>query len=776
MSKIELPTITSGYNLSAINNNFQKIEDTLNNEVLYRKGYLGEPNEMQTNLDMNGNKILNVVTGTSPSDLATRGYVDEEIAEERVYVDQQLDLVNSELGTKYDKTGGPVFGDINLNGHKLIGASEVQTSKTSTSILEINGVPVIPGNSVIDPYNGTREALRRSYAEAGYNLVDGSFEAGGTLVNANDVLLYEANGEAYSYLGIIPSGGYDVAPTTNPVGDADWKPVTDQLLRDELAAPGGVGLVGGAASSTDLAATNGNVAALNALVESRNYAKYTKAAELAKQLSDGGSFIVDCHGDSTMWGATPGNLSVQNPFNPPSVFKTTIKNLYGVTLVVNNLAISGTTMEQMLDGTDGSGSTFASKVASTAATLIYCNHCINDSQLDNDIHQYRLNVIEFVRLCRLYSKVPVLVTPNTNPAVTTDTIITEQKSKRLRNYVNVMRQVSHDLDVDLVDNFYYYEQTSRMVSPVTLVPDGAHPSAEGYKMSGRNMAIPLVSAHTLRKAWDKAGLANSTYFDNITSSRQYQTSGTPFNRFDGNLSGVRSAALTGINLAIILDNPTDDTVLAAYGLQWGSGTISSLHENGITSESEFGGDMNQYNNVSSIDWDACYIPERCKLYAGLHVVGILTSTAIDFASGDGFSLSGFGLVPRTDNGSGMSAANEIRNYSVVCTNSELSFDLALFASGTQFTLKGCSNDSTVINIDWAGPGGALTLTTSLGGSFVIASGVDAAVYHSRLVFNSDKSISVYVGSVSITVAAGPSPWPNMYVSTPGQSYNVRYKG
>ena len=44
----------------------------------------------------------------------------------------------------------------------------------------------------------TREALRRSYAEVGRNLVDGSFEAGGTLVNANDVLLQERTGKAFS--------------------------------------------------------------------------------------------------------------------------------------------------------------------------------------------------------------------------------------------------------------------------------------------------------------------------------------------------------------------------------------------------------------------------------------------------------------------------------------------------------------------------------------------------------------------------------------------------
>lgn len=55
-----------------------------------------------------------------------------------------------------------------------------------------------------------RESLRRSYAEAGYTLVAGSFEAGGTLVNANDVLLQERTGKAFSG----PAGA--VAAGTNP--------------------------------------------------------------------------------------------------------------------------------------------------------------------------------------------------------------------------------------------------------------------------------------------------------------------------------------------------------------------------------------------------------------------------------------------------------------------------------------------------------------------------------------------------------------------------------
>lgn len=636
-------------------------------------------------------------------------------------------------------------------------------------------------NTFTDRFGVNRKTIDGAIRSIGIPII-GNFTTGCTVTDSNQGV-QEVGGSVYRWKGSLPKL---VPPSSTPSGtggispSGDWVDVGDasaySRVLDDLAGPSGVELVGGAAKQEDLAETNSNASDLNTLVESRNYAKYVKAAELAKLLEDGIAFTIDAHGDSTMKGVTSGNISVQNPFNPPAVLKETLNNLYGLLLTVNNLGISGTTMAQMLAGTDGSGSTFADKMGSTAAKLIYCNHCINDSQLDNDIHQYRLNVIEFVRICRLNDKVPVLVTPNTNPAVTTDAIITEQKSKRLRNYVNVMRQVAHDLDVDLVDNFYYYEQTSRMVSPVTLVPDGAHPSTEGYKMSGRNMAIPLVSAHTLSKAWDKAGLANSTYLDNITSSRLYQNSGAPFNRFDGNLSGVRQASLTGINLALILDCPTDDTVLAAYGLQWGSGTISHLHNNGKTADVLFGGDMNQYNNVSATDWDACYIPERCKLYAGLHVVGILTSTAIDSASGEGFSLSGFGLVPRVESGAGVGNASVIRNFNPVCTNSEVSFDLALFAAGVRFTLKGCSNDSTIINLGWAGPGGALTLTTSLGGSFTVAGSVDPGLYRSVLKFNSDKSISVTVGDVVITVPPGASPWPNMYVSTPGQSYNVRYKG
>lgn len=82
-----------------------------------------------------------------------------------------------------------------------------------------NGVfpKVITANSQPEPKNETgwspvnirtgvveREALRRTYLEAGLNLVPGSFGVGGVLASVSDTLLDEATGKVYSWNGSFP--------------------------------------------------------------------------------------------------------------------------------------------------------------------------------------------------------------------------------------------------------------------------------------------------------------------------------------------------------------------------------------------------------------------------------------------------------------------------------------------------------------------------------------------------------------------------------------------
>lgn len=474
-------------------------------------------------------------------------------------------------------------------------------------------------------------------------------------------------------------------------------------------------------------------------------------------------------------GATTNNVAVQDPNNPPATLKNTLNNLYGLSLTVNNKGISGSTMSQMLDGTDGSGSTFEAKMSSSTASVIYCNHCINDSQLNNDIHQYRLNVSEFVRICRKYNKTPILITPNINPATSLDAsaaIIGETKSKRLEKYVHVMKEVAEVLSVDLVDNYYYFQKTTRMVAPIDLVPDGAHPASDAYSMYGRNMAIPMVNAKPLIKAWDKQGLANGTYFDNIGATKQYRTDYSPFKRFGGALIGTRRAGSSGVNMAVLLDAPTDDTVVAMYGPQWNSGTLSTFTDNGI-STNQFGGVAEQGNlNMATMEWEGIILPSRCQLYAGLHVLGIITNTSSG-GTGTDFGICGFGLIPRIES----NASNDINgktsfNYVPFMRNMELSLTLNLFSTGIPLRIRAATDGTDLLSINYTS-GGALTVTRGSDAPVTLGASVVVGAYSCRIRYNSDKSISVAVGSVSATLPAGTAPLQNMYVHGVGQTYVIR---
>ncbi len=77
------------------------------------------------------------------------------------------------------------------------------------------------------------ESLHRSYADAGLNLVGGSFEDGGTLTSETDVLLHKPTGVAYSWGGTFPKS---VAANTDPTSTGSgYKPRNGALLRDQLA-------------------------------------------------------------------------------------------------------------------------------------------------------------------------------------------------------------------------------------------------------------------------------------------------------------------------------------------------------------------------------------------------------------------------------------------------------------------------------------------------------------------------------------------------------------
>lgn len=151
------------------------------------------------------------------------------------------------------------------------------------------------------------KTLSGAVRSVGFSAGSGDFTTGFTVMpGERNIAWYDqVSKNWYSYLGAIPSGGYIVLPGTNPVGSSLWKPVTDNLLREELADTDGVSLVGGAVSEKEFNASSVELLHVSSttpsdgmkVVVSRHHGnnfgggKYIFRSELPKSLHDGGRYI-----------------------------------------------------------------------------------------------------------------------------------------------------------------------------------------------------------------------------------------------------------------------------------------------------------------------------------------------------------------------------------------------------------------------------------------------------------------------------------------------------
>jgi len=95
MAKIDLNTVSSGYlSQAALNANFTAIENEFQNKVLYRDNPSGEPNSMQSNLDMNGYYVLNA-GNTSLADADNIAYTPNGTGAETRTISEKLNDVVS---------------------------------------------------------------------------------------------------------------------------------------------------------------------------------------------------------------------------------------------------------------------------------------------------------------------------------------------------------------------------------------------------------------------------------------------------------------------------------------------------------------------------------------------------------------------------------------------------------------------------------------------------------------------------------------------------------
>lgn len=93
MSKIVLNDVTNLNALSVINDNFDKLEQELQNKVLYRDNPEGEPNTLENDVDANGNSLYNV------QDLTINGGFTVDGQDVGAYIGQAADAATDALAS-----------------------------------------------------------------------------------------------------------------------------------------------------------------------------------------------------------------------------------------------------------------------------------------------------------------------------------------------------------------------------------------------------------------------------------------------------------------------------------------------------------------------------------------------------------------------------------------------------------------------------------------------------------------------------------------------------
>lgn len=158
--KISLNKPASGYNLAAINDNFTKLETEFQTKVLYRNNPSGEPNTMETDLDMNGHAIYNL------SELSVGGV--------------NISEINSALiwrGTWSSATAYAVSDAVYYNGSSYI-AVAANTNSTPPSanwnVLAAQGASGAGTGDVVGPASSTLNNIALYASGTGKLLKDSS--------------------------------------------------------------------------------------------------------------------------------------------------------------------------------------------------------------------------------------------------------------------------------------------------------------------------------------------------------------------------------------------------------------------------------------------------------------------------------------------------------------------------------------------------------------------------------------------------------------------------
>lgn len=144
MTDVVLSPITSGYNLSKINDNFDKVAQKINEEMVHT---VGGNNTMLQDLDLNGNALLNVATDPNNPD-------------------SLLTVAEGDL-RYYNVTGDTLTGPMNVNAQTVTGlrkATAPTEAVRNQELTDESNARVGADISLQDQLNGTNPPMGSAFS------------------------------------------------------------------------------------------------------------------------------------------------------------------------------------------------------------------------------------------------------------------------------------------------------------------------------------------------------------------------------------------------------------------------------------------------------------------------------------------------------------------------------------------------------------------------------------------------------------------------------------
>lgn len=189
------------------------------------------------------------------------------------------------------------------------------------------------------------------------------------------------------------------------------------------------------------------------------------------------------YGDSTQQGSTFVSSEVGYVLAPPPAAEAqTQLQAWGIDAAVSSAGIGGTTSEQLLAGSDGSGLPWADRLMRDGASIVAINHGINDN--GRDPKAFRATLEALVGIAQGQGRRVVLETAN--PLVAGTALAARFDLASHAALAQVTREVAAATGATLCDQMAAFEQAG--AATLEHIPDGVHPRAQALKFKGQVLA------------------------------------------------------------------------------------------------------------------------------------------------------------------------------------------------------------------------------------------------------------------------------------------------